>query len=87
MITKMGYDPSYINLWSKMMNTPTDYHTNQRLMFRLIRNLMLGLKCIHSFEIIHNDIKPGNILIDVSNNEGNIKYIDFGLSIDLSKKI
>lgn len=50
-------------------------------------NLCKGLKLLHSLNIAHNDIKPANIMI---NNEGKIKYIDFGLSClneDCSKKL
>ena len=43
----------------------------------IIWQISCGLADIHSKEIIHRDIKPGNIKID---SEGVIKILDFGLS-------
>ena len=43
--------------------------------------LLLGIKHIHSFNIIHRDIKPENIM--VTKDEKLIKIIDFGSSLDL----
>lgn len=40
-------------------------------------NLCKGLKLLHSLNVAHKDIKPGNIMV---NPNGKIKYIDFGLS-------
>ena len=42
-------------------------------------NLCRGLKLMHSLGIAHQDIKPENILINMTGNS-KIKYIDFGLS-------
>ena len=43
---------------------------------KIIKQLIIGLYDIHKENIIHNDIKPHNILY----NNGNVYYIDFGLS-------
>lgn len=44
---------------------------------KLIWQISCGLADIHKHDIIHRDIKPGNIKID---SEGVVKILDFGLS-------
>jgi len=43
----------------------------------LIHQLLLGLKYIHSANIVHRDIKPANILV---NGDCSLKICDFGLA-------
>ena len=43
----------------------------------ILYNLLCSMKFIHSADIMHRDIKPGNILI---NADCQIKICDFGLS-------
>ena len=49
----------------------------------LFRQIILGIKHIHSHKIVHRDIKLENILIDLNNN---IKICDFGIGRILSSK-
>lgn len=41
----------------------------------IIKQIEKGLRAMHKREILHQDIKPGNIMID---NNGQVKIIDFG---------
>ena len=47
----------------------------------LFRQIILGIKHMHSKNIVHRDIKLENILIDLNNN---IKICDFGISLILN---
>ena len=44
----------------------------------LIRQAALGLAYAHDNNVIHRDMKPGNLMLTPS---GNVKIVDFGLSI------
>lgn len=46
-----------------------------KLAFSLVEQIAHGLSAFHKMETIHQDLKPGNILIDENNN---IKVVDFG---------
>ena len=46
----------------------------------LFRQLLQGLRHIHSQGLAHRDIKPDNILLD---DKGNLKIADFGLAAEL----
>lgn len=50
-----------------------------------IKNLLIALKRVHSFNYIHRDVTPNNFLYDRKN--GKFLLVDFGLAQDLSKKI
>lgn len=45
--------------------------------------ILCGLKYIHSADVIHRDLKPGNILCTIS---GQLKICDFGLARGVSPK-
>jgi serine/threonine protein kinase len=49
----------------------------------IMYNILCAMNFFHSANIIHRDIKPGNILIDSS---CSIKIIDFGLARVMPKK-
>lgn len=48
----------------------------------IFMQLVQGLKYLHGQGIVHRDIKPENIFID---NEGILKYGDFGYAIDVAR--
>ena len=49
---------------------------NEKMAKFLFRQIILGIKHIHSQNIVHRDIKLENILIDLNNN---VKICDFGI--------
>ena len=50
---------------------------NEDILYKIIYNICLGLKEIHSKDIIHRDLNPSNIFM---NDDYNIKIGDFGYS-------
>lgn len=49
----------------------------EREVFRFLRDVAAGLEFLHERDIVHQDIKPANILIDAS---GQYVITDFGIS-------
>jgi len=43
----------------------------------LVYNILLGLRYIHSADVLHRDLKPANVLI---NEDCSVKICDFGLA-------
>ena len=59
---------------SWLIGSDTDYLNNPRIIKKIIYQISFGLYFLHSKGIIHNDIKPSNILI---NNNCSIEICDF----------
>ena len=53
---------------------------DENTVWRFIRDVTSGLAYLHNEDIIHNDIKPDNVLIDY---RGNFLISDFGISTKL----
>lgn len=53
---------------------------------KIIRGILLGLKHIHSFNYVHRDMKPTNVVIDDVTNLETVKIVDFGLAVKVSLK-
>lgn len=60
------------NLDDWMRNNP---FPKPSIAIRIVDQIAEGLACFHDQETIHQDLKPGNIMIT---NEGNVKIVDFG---------
>lgn len=65
---------------ARLVGTLEPTPENENLLWRFIRDVAAGLACLHGQEpdpIVHQDIKPDNILID---NDDNFVITDFGIS-------
>lgn len=59
-------------------------HLNEyRINLRIMHSLLIGLVKIHSEGIIHNDVKPGNVILLLNREDKSIqaKFIDFNSSV------
>ena len=71
-------DLGNLNCFFDKMRTPMK---NEQTKIRIMVQIMRGLAFLHSKDIVHGDIKPGNILVkSETNNRAVIKLGDFGLS-------
>jgi len=62
-----------------------DVHTfNESQLAYIAREILQGLKYLHSQGICHRDLKPGNIMLTVT---GEVKLIDFGLCEEISEVV
>jgi len=52
---------------------------------KIIRQLLTIVKAIHTEEVVHRDLKPGNIMIDPKT--GTLTVIDFGMTFNKSHEM
>ena len=80
--------PKHLGIWEKMPYLIMAYcpagscvkrvgNTTEEEIWHLIRDVAAGLAYLHEKDIVHQDIKPDNILI---NSDGNYLITDFGIS-------
>ncbi len=71
--------------WMKWNGEPIHRHMNKKEVHKKLVSAMLqvlqALNYIHSLNIIHRDVKPGNIMVT---EDGTAKVMDFGVARDLS---
>ncbi|KAL4478528.1 hypothetical protein ABPG74_006763 [Tetrahymena malaccensis] len=56
---------------------------NENVKLQICHQIIGAVSYMHSFNIIHNDLKPDNFLVLIKDNEIAVKLCDFGLSIQL----
>lgn len=67
----------------KLLKSDPPIPLEQDHVITILYNSLCALQFLHSANVIHRDIKPGNFLI---NSSCTVKLCDFGLSRTLSKK-
>ena len=68
---------------SSLLRNHQSLELDEEHVLTIMYNILCALKFFHSANIIHRDIKPGNILID---SNCAIKICDFGLARVMPKK-
>ncbi|EFA03110.1 uncharacterized protein LOC100142127 [Tribolium castaneum] len=62
---------------------PVTGHVRNETIYEVLRQLLKGLEYIHSKGIVHHDIKPSNIFIQIENGNLLVQLGDFGLACPL----
>jgi calcium-dependent protein kinase len=67
----------------------TKKHLNEELVWKIMKQILSAVSYCHSYNVIHRDLKPQNILVSEKSDENEIllKVIDFGTSEIFNKKI
>jgi len=68
--------------FKKLFENVPDTELTEEHIIVFLYNALCALNFIHSANVIHRDIKPGNILI---NSQCNVKICDFGLARTMPK--
>ncbi|EFA86685.1 putative protein serine/threonine kinase [Heterostelium album PN500] len=61
----------------------SNHSFNESCIAYVARGMLEGLKYLHSNNLVHRDIKSGNIMMTI---EGKIKIVDFGLCVDSTER-
>jgi len=61
--------------------------TNLEILYDIIVQICYGLSALHSQNLIHQDLKPSNVIYSIKDNKAAVKIMDYGFTkIDLDKK-
>ncbi len=69
------------DLSAYLISVADDGGLDEGRIWKLLTELTSGLRHIHSFDVLHLDLKPSNILLD---RDGSVRIADFGLSTKIS---
>jgi calcium-dependent protein kinase len=58
---------------------------NEQDVATIVMRLLSCMSYCHSQEIVHRDLKPANIMLEASKDFDQIKIIDFGTALKISK--
>ncbi|GMH94165.1 hypothetical protein TL16_g12829 [Triparma laevis f. inornata] len=79
-------ESSHFYVQTELCSSHTLAHYRERnivsveLGYKIINDVSRGLKAIHECNMVHMDIKPGNLLLSLS---GNVKIGDFGVTCEI----
>ncbi|OHT02527.1 CMGC family protein kinase [Tritrichomonas foetus] len=76
----MVYSYSEFDLFALIKTLPASFFSPERVSY-FFRQILKALAYIHSFNIVHGDLKPDNIIVSCDNI---VKICDFGLSKQLN---
>ena len=94
MVFELLGDPAYELYDSKRTKEKRPFRDREAELKYYITDILKGLILLHSIGVVHNDLKPENLLLDINTNEfkpdfgerPKIKIMDFGLSCVLGDK-
>ena len=66
--------------------TKKNFNISEKIASKIASQIASALKYLHSFGVIHRDLKPDNVMVFDSSKEFQVKIMDFGLSKILGPK-
>lgn len=63
----------------KMLSKVVDGPADIAFLTSVIRQILLALEAIHGEGLVHRDLKPGNIMVETTDDGPRVKVLDFGV--------